>query len=96
MTNSTIDITEIPAALSEALGIGEFAAGLLLSAVILLMFLMPMLILKRSKGFMSEMMVGIIIVCFCIGVQWLPYWIALVIVLLLAVMLSDKLKGWLG
>lgn len=94
--SSTIFLEELPDALAEALNIDTAIAGILLSAVVLLMFLMPVLLVKRSKGFMAEMMLGITIVCFCIGIQWLPYWVGLIIALLTAVFLSSKMKGWLG
>ena len=96
MTNQTIYLEEIPSLVAEALNIDLLPAQLLISAILLLIFLMPMLLIKRSKGFMSEMVVGITIVCFLIGIGWLPYWTGLVICLLVAIMLSSKIKGWLG
>lgn len=95
-SNSTIFLEELPEALAEALNIDTFVAGLLMSAFVLLMFLMPMLILKRSKGFMSEMVISIVLCCALIGLTWLPYWAGLVIALLAAVMVSSKVKGWLS
>lgn len=94
--NSTIYLEEIPALLAEALNVDLIAAQLIVSAIVLLMFLMPMILVKRSKGFMAEMVVGIVVTCFLMGIQWLPYWTGLIICLLVAVMLSAKLKGWLG
>jgi hypothetical protein len=94
--NSTIFLEELPEALGTMLNIDAEVAGLLITAVLLLMFLMPLLLVKRSKGFMAEMMVGIIILCVCVGLQWAPYWVALIIALLTAIMLSSKMKGWLG
>jgi len=96
LTNSTIYLEEIPNLVAEALNIEVLPAQLLCSAIIMLMFLMPMLLIKRSKGFLSEMMVGIVLACALMGIQWLPYWTGLVICLFCAIMLSSKLKGWLG
>lgn len=96
MTNQTIYLEEIPSLLATALDVDLVAAQLLLSAIVLLIFLMPMLLIKRGRGFLAEMFVGLVVVCFLMGIQWLPYWVGLIICLLVAVMLSGKVKGWLG
>lgn len=98
MTNTSINITEIPSNLAEALGVEVLVAQLIISCVVLLMFLMPMLLIRRSRtgGFIGELFLGITVTCALIGIGWLPYWVGLILALFCAVMFSSKIKNWLG
>lgn len=93
-----VDLSQIPNNLAEKTGIPLFAGQLLCSAIILFMFLLPLTILTRKRGssWLAELIVGFIILGVCIALGWLPYWIMLVICLIVAGMYASKMKNVFG
>lgn len=94
---SVFFLEEIPEAVAEAFNISVFTAGILCSLVFIMMCIMPILLAKRGhSNFISEMIVGIVVVSACMALTWLPLYIGLVINLFVAIALSTKLRDWLG
>lgn len=93
--DTPIDLTKFPEKLAEALSIPTFAGGILCSLIFVSMWLLALNLLKKV-GFLTNLIIGLGLLSFCIAIQWLPYWIMLVICLLIASLWSDKIVKALG
>jgi len=60
------------------------------------LFMFPTLILTRGKTnqMYAILFVGFLVMSVCIALTWLPYWILLIVGLLVASLWSGKIKGW--
>jgi hypothetical protein len=85
---------DLPTALATLLGMTVFSAGILLSGIFLLMFLLPVVWYGRNS--LAVMMVGLTLIGFLVTIAWLPVWIILIIILLIAGMYASKIADWLG
>lgn len=86
-----IDIDDLPQRLADHLGIGLFPSQILLSSLAMLSVALTLSLLK-AKGIL------ILITCFftmafLIAIAWLPYWIMLLVTLLVGVLYSAKIKN---
>jgi hypothetical protein len=88
-----IDFTQIPTQLGLALNISPFAAGILASAFLLLMFSMPILIF--SKNLMLATIMTILILCCTVAMTWLPYWCLLIIIFMCALLFASEMRTWI-
>lgn len=86
----SVTIYNVPVVLGNKLGISTFAGGLLMSTVVLFAFLFP-LVLWRKSG-LIVLVVSFSVMGFMIAIEWLPYWIVLIVGLLVTVMYFDKIK----
>lgn len=94
---SDIFLSEIPEAVATALNVDEFTAGILCSLLLMVMFLLPIILAKRGRSnFITELIIGVVVVTLAMALQWLPLYVGLVINLLCAIALSAKLRDWLG
>lgn len=92
-----INLLDLPEQVAEYFGIDEFSAGLLVSSVGLLFGVMLVGFIVRSKGTMySILIVGISLMSFFVALGWYPVWMLTIVVLLLALLISGKLKGVFG
>lgn len=87
------NILDIPSQLGSALGIGTFAAGILCSVVLVFAFILPLEIMTRGKSQFSVLIVGVGLMSFCVAVSWLPIYVIILIILLIAGLFGGKLKG---
>ncbi|MBA7493375.1 hypothetical protein ES702_03933 [subsurface metagenome] len=85
---------DLPDAFADVLGISPFSAGILLSGIFLMMFLLP--IVWYGKSSLAVMMVGLVNIGFLVTIGWLPTWIILIIILLIAGMYASKIADWLS
>lgn len=85
-----INIMNLPAQLASAWGITEFAAGLFMSTLLCLAFLFTIAIWKKTA--FAPLIVGIGVMGFCIAIGWLPYWILIAVVMLIAAMSASRIK----
>lgn len=82
--------------LGDALGIGQFAGGLLASLLfIIFVCLVPCLIFTKGRSFIAEMIAGFAGLCFCVAVGWFDIWVFAVISLITAGLLAIKIKDML-
>ena len=79
--------------LGEKLNIGEFAGGLLLSLIFMSMWIFPLLFAKSSKILIASLFIGVASMSCCIAFGWLPVWLLVVVVLLIALGFGDKIKN---
>lgn len=94
---SDIYLSDLPQAVASAFNVDEFTAGILCSLLTLVMFILPIILAKRGRSnFITELIIGIVVVSLVMALGWLPAYVGLVINLLCAIALSAKLRDWLG
>ena len=86
--------------LGERLGVGTFAGGLIASAILLMIFILPVALINRSRkgggGPVAELFLGLAILGVCVAITWFPVWIFVLLCFLTALMFSDKITGIIG
>lgn len=93
---SSYNLTDLDEAVAEAFEIDEFSAGLLISAVILAFpTIMVGFALYKSRS--NAVVYGVVIVDFVtmgflVALGWLPYWIFLIVCLLIAVLMANQFR----
>lgn len=93
----SFDLTEIPASLAELTGTDVFTAGILASAIGIALILFPVMYLFRSKGqFLAALIVGLPISGVFVALGWLPIWIYIILILLVAIMYASSFTQKIG
>ena len=78
-----------PAGLATYFGINETTAQLLLSLVVICTFLFPVMLLSRGRNAPLIWLVTIFLAeCVVLGLGWLPFWIMIATVALMAVAIA--------
>ena len=95
-----VDLLALPVQLGERLGVGTFAGGLIASSILLMMGILPIALINRSRkgggGPMAELFVGLTILGVCVAITWFPVWVFVLLCFLTALMFSDKITGIIG
>ena len=91
-----IEFADFGNQLGIQLGIGPFAGGLLMSLIFMSIFLFPTLMLCRKNPVLPALMVGFGAMSFCVAVQWLSYWVLLMMALLVALLFSGSVRDWIS
>lgn len=87
-----IDITEFDDRLGEALGVGAFGGGLIISVFTLILFLgLIGLVSRRAPSTMMVLLLGTADLSMCIAFGWFPVWSLIIVVLLVAFMFGGKI-----
>ncbi len=91
------NFSDLPEAVADTLGIDEFSAGILVSAVVLT-FITAIVGFTLMKAEGNTALYGIIIcdfvgMGFLVGLGFLPYWIFLIVCLLVAVLFANTLRS---
>lgn len=88
-----ISIIDVPEAVGTRLGVPQpntaFVGGIFMTAVVLLVFVLPCMLI-RNKG--PAFIMTFIVLCFCVSIDWLPVWILLMVVMLVAILSAGKIK----
>jgi hypothetical protein len=92
-TGTTIILTEIPSRIAGLLGIDIFTAGILASLFVMLMFILPVLIF--SKNVFAVIMIGLSTMGFLTALAWLPFWLFLIVTLVIALMFAGQMREWI-
>jgi len=98
-----VNLMDLPKQLTERLGLptsGDYFVGkILTSCIFLVLFLFPTMFLcakfERSVLFPS-LLVGISTLGFCVAIGWLPIWLFIIIILLIALMYAQQISAVLG
>lgn len=86
-----IDITNFDDALGDALGIGAFGGGLLLSFFVLFIVLGCLgAAMRRAPSGLMILIFSMAVLSFCIGAGWFPVWSLVTIIILIALMFGMK------
>jgi len=95
-----VNLLALHEALGERLGVGTFAGGLIASAILLMMTILPVALINRSRkgggGPVAEIFIGMVILGVCVAITWFPIWIFILLCFLTALMFSDKITGVIG
>lgn len=86
-----VDLSTFAQALSTALGIDLFPAQILCTTIIMVLALGPTLLLTRNK--IAHLMVGFLVLSFCVAMAWLPVWIFAMVVLLISFLFGSQVLG---
>lgn len=88
-----INLLNLPTQLASHWGISTFAAGLFLSGLLIFPFMLALAMLgSRKITGLILLITSFIFMGFCISIGWLPYWIMLLLSLLIAAIYYDKIK----
>jgi len=89
--DDVVDISKLPAKLAEALNMPLFAGQILASAIPFCIICFPTFLLtKNSIAHISSI---ILMLGLTVAFGWLPYWILLLLALIIAFMYANQLKG---
>lgn len=89
------DLMGLPEQIGIAFGIGTFAGGILASAVLILMWVVPITILVRGRASIFISMIScVLILSFAVAISWLPLFTLILIVLMIAGLWASKTRGW--
>jgi len=92
-----LNLMDIPEYLGDKLGIGPFAGGLLATAILVMMIMLPSAMLIRGKHASLFMLIeGLCIYGFCTAIVWIPIWLMIVLCMLLALLFSGNVRDWLS
>jgi hypothetical protein len=92
-----IDITEFDDRLGDALGIGAFGGGLMLTMILLIFaFGLIGIVTRKQPSFMILLILGASICSFSIACGWLGAWFLILVVMMIAGMFSGKMRDWLS
>lgn len=95
-----VNLLTLHVQLGERLGVGTFAGGLIASAILLMMAILPVALINRSRkgggGPIAEIFIGMTILGVCVAITWFPIWIFVLLCFLTALMFSDKITGIIG
>lgn len=89
-----VDITEFDDRLGEALGVGAFGGGLILSVFFMFLFFALMgLVMRRQPSSLMTIFMGIAVASMCIAFGWFPVWSLIIIILLISFLFGNKIVG---
>jgi len=95
-----VNLFNIPIVLGERLSVGTFAGGLIASSIVLMMTLLPVTIINRSRkgggGIIAELIIGLAILGVCVAITWFPIWIYVLLCFLVALLFNGEIRGKLG
>lgn len=82
-----MQLEDIPQLVGVYLDISTEAAQVFLSIIVLLAVLLPVMIVSRgSKSMTAEIVTIFLTECFLVGISWLPFWVLIMTVLIIAIM----------
>lgn len=89
-----INMSAIPITIAEGLNIDLWAGKLICSAIAILIILMPitMIVKSRHSSWIPEVAITLLIMGFCMGLGWLDAWIFIVFCMLIGLMFALKMR----
>jgi len=92
--DSQVNLLDVPLKVSEALGIPLFASQILCSAVVFVIFVLPVAFLSK-KGYLPPLIVSFLVLGTTVAIGWLPYWFLLIISMIVALMFAGNMRDWI-
>lgn len=90
-----IDIMEVPQQVGEAFGIPEpntaTVGGLFMSCIVFLALVLPTLLLRNKA---PALIMAFMVLCFVVSVAWLPLWVLLISLLIVAGFMGKRVASW--
>jgi len=96
MSTAAIDVTEFPAQVAALTGLSEWLAGTVISLFVLMVILLPIVYLTKGKAFALYIILSMAVLAPLVGLGWFPVYIYFLILFLLALGFSQKLRDFLG
>jgi hypothetical protein len=87
-----IDFTNLPSYIATCFNMSLFPAQILTSTLLIALFTIPILYLTKGK-FGIGMLVGFLILCFCVGIGWLDQWFIIMTVALVSLAVGNTAKN---
>jgi len=82
-------LEDVPTWFSDVFGITEAAAQVILSVVVILAVLLPTMYLARgTRAITIEIVLLFLTECVLIGIGWLPFWVLIATVAVMAIAVS--------
>jgi len=99
--DEVVNFGEFPDKLAEALNIDLPSAKLLSCSIILCLFLFPSMLIGGWFGglggaILSIVVVGLPVGGFLVSMGWLPIWVYVMLCIIVALMFSGKMRGWIS
>jgi len=91
---SIVDISSIPAQFALVLTVPLLAGQLIATAIVLMLFLLPTLLI--TKNIMAAVLMGFVALGVCLALGWLPYWLFIVVAVAVALMFGSKIRDMMG
>lgn len=95
MTEGGLDLANFPQAVANAFGTSLLGGQLIASAFVLMVMLLPTLLLTRKNPLIA-VIVGILALGIDVALTWLPAWIFLITIIMIAALLSGLMRDWLS
>ena len=83
-----MSLEEIPSQFAGFFGITEASAQVILSIVLIFMALLPVMYLTKGKALTIYLIVFFLVETVCIGIGWMPYWVMIATVAMMAIALA--------
>lgn len=83
-------------AISSWIGMDVTLTALTVGIMFLLGFLFLALLITNGKGNTSTLFIGLFLTCFFTALGWFPYWIILIVTLIVVGMFSKKIMKLFG
>lgn len=93
VASEIVHLADTGSQLGKMLGVNSFIGGLIMSAIICGIFLFPVMIFKRTLLPMAIM--GFLGLAISTGLGFLPFWIDLVLLLIISVLFSGKIRDFI-
>jgi hypothetical protein len=90
IASEIVHLADTGSQLGRMLGVNSFIGGLIMSAIICAIFLFPVMIFKRTLLPMAIM--GFLGLAISTGLGFLPFWIDLVLLLIISILFSGKIR----
>ena len=89
-----IDLTDVPVVVAESLNIDLFAGKLICSAILIMIFLIPISMIVKSKygSWIPEMSITLIVLGICIGIGWLDAWIFILLCVMVGLGIAVSMR----
>lgn len=96
LVDESVSLPNLPAQLASALGTTLLVGQLLATLIIVMLALIPTLVLTRGRNTPLEIMVGMISIIAGTALGWVPFWIPLTFIILIALMFSGRVRDWMS
>jgi len=90
-------LSAFPIALGMMLGIGDFGGRMLASVIVILIFMLPTAYASKDlkDPTIPLIVVGFSVLGLLIGIGYLPVWVLLIVVLMIALLYANKIGGFI-
>lgn len=96
MTDDVVSLPNLAHQLGVALGTSDTVGGFIATFIFLGLMVIPTLYLTKGRNLILPLIEGIAVIIMGSFLLWIPPWIPLMFVLLLAALLASGFRDWLS